>query len=77
MLRCSCTADARTYHSLLNLSSALSPFVIPKDAAELDIGVHNFPSTPQKAQKEQMCFKKCLRSLPAGIQTGRHSVNSL
>jgi hypothetical protein len=34
-------------------------FVIPKDAAELDRGFHNFSSTPQKAQKEQMCFKKC------------------
>jgi hypothetical protein len=43
----------------------------PEDAAELDMGFHNFPSTPQKPQKEQMCFKKCLRPLPAGIQTGR------
>jgi hypothetical protein len=36
----------------------------PEDAAELDMGFHNFPSTPQKPQKEQMCFKNvCARFL--------------
>jgi hypothetical protein len=43
----------------------------PEDAAELDMGFHKLPSTPQKAQKSKCVLRNvCARFLP-GIQTQR------